>query len=75
MTSPEEKSTQEYVEDVSRVPTNNDPQTQHVPLWQSVKKWPRGIAYCLALSSAILLYGYDLVIVGTVSAMPAFQYV
>ncbi|KAJ5198643.1 uncharacterized protein N7498_007760 [Penicillium cinerascens] len=70
----DEKSTQEYVEDVPRAPPNNDPQTKHVPLLQSVKKWPRVILYCLALSSAILLYGYDLVIVGTVSAMPAFQH-
>lgn len=49
-------------------------QTQeHPPLWQSLKGWPKVVGYNLALSSAILLYGYDLVIVGTVSAMPAFQ--
>jgi hypothetical protein len=45
----------------------------HTPLWQSIKKFPRIVGYCLALSSAILLYGYDLVIVGTVAAMPQFQ--
>lgn len=47
--------------------------TSHIPLWQSIKKFPRIVGYCLALSSAILLYGYDLVIVGTVAAMPQFQ--
>lgn len=47
--------------------------TSHTPLWQSIKKFPRIVGYCLALSSAILLYGYDLVIVGTVAAMPQFQ--
>jgi hypothetical protein len=47
----------------------------HIPLWQSIKTFPRIVGYCLALSSAILLYGYDLVIVGTVAAMPQFQYV
>ena len=47
--------------------------TSHVPLWQSFKKSPNIVGYCLALSSAILLYGYDLVIVGTVAAMPQFQ--
>lgn len=46
----------------------------HVPLLHSLRKSPRIVLYCVALSSAILLYGYDLVIVGTVSAMPAFQY-
>jgi hypothetical protein len=75
MTASQEKGTQEFVEDVSRTDTVNDPQAQHVPLWQSMKKWPRVVAYCLILSSAILLYGYDLVIVGSVSAMPSFQYV
>jgi len=46
---------------------------EHHSLWQSLKRWPKVVGYNLALSSAILLYGYDLVIVGTVSAMPAFQ--
>lgn len=44
----------------------------HVPLWHSVKKWPHTVTCCLALNLAILLYGDDLVIVGTVSAMPTF---
>lgn len=68
-----EKQSDEFVEHVPRSDADDPP--LHVPLWQSVKKWPRVVIYCLALSSAILLYGYDLVIVGTVSAMPAFQYV
>ncbi|KAJ5110484.1 hypothetical protein N7532_001019 [Penicillium argentinense] len=72
------KPSEDFVEDVSRsevnANTNNAPSQGHVPLWQSLKKWPRVVGYNLALSSAILLYGYDLVIVGTVSAMPAFQY-
>ncbi|CAG8248154.1 unnamed protein product [Penicillium nalgiovense] len=54
--------------DASRKPS-------HIPLWQSIRKFPRIVGYCLALSSAILLYGYDLVIVGTVAAMPQFQLV
>ncbi|KAJ5833922.1 hypothetical protein N7474_002233 [Penicillium riverlandense] len=54
--------------------SGNSSQPKYVPLWQSLKKWPKIVAYNLALSSAILLYGYDFVIVGTVSAMPAFQH-
>lgn len=69
------KSSHEFVEDVSRTDTNAMPKQGHVPLWQSLKRWPKVVGYNLALSSAILLYGYDLVIVGTVSAMPAFQFV
>ncbi|PYH39699.1 MFS general substrate transporter [Aspergillus neoniger CBS 115656] len=33
----------------------------------------RILGYCVALASGILLYKYDLVIVGNVSAMPGFQ--
>jgi hypothetical protein len=44
-------------------------------LWQNIKRY-RKIAYItLGMTSAILLYGYDNVIVGTVTGMPGFQYV
>jgi hypothetical protein len=61
------------VENVSSVDSHG--KTTHIPLWHSIKKFPRIVGYCVALSSAILLYGYDLVIVGTVAAMPQFQYI
>lgn len=70
-----DKPTQEFVEDASPSSTTIPAHATHTPLWQLLKRWPKVVMYCLALSSAILLYGYDLVIVGTVSAMPAFQYV
>ena len=44
-------------------------------LWQNVKKYRKVSWITLALTSAILLYGYDNVVVGTVSGMPRFQYV
>lgn len=44
-----------------------------ISLFQATKLYPRIVGYCLGLSSAILLYGYDLVIVGTVAALPQFQ--
>ncbi|KAJ5116907.1 hypothetical protein N7456_001255 [Penicillium angulare] len=74
MTDATSKPTHEFVEDVSRTQTNDSPSPKHVPLWHAIRKWPKVVMYNLALSSAILLYGYDLVIVGTVSAMPAFQH-
>ncbi|KAJ5330139.1 hypothetical protein N7452_010529 [Penicillium brevicompactum] len=66
-------SSKETVQCVSRVDTieKSSPKS----LWQSVKASPRIVGYCLALSSAILMYGYDLVIVAAVAAMPQFQYV
>lgn len=50
--------------------TNED---AHLTLKQSLKKWRRVAIYSLCMTSAILMYGYDYVIVGTVSAMPSFQ--
>lgn len=43
------------------------------PLLDQIKQSRLTVAYCLALASGIVLYGYDLVIVGNVSSMPAFQ--
>ncbi|KAH3962501.1 hypothetical protein HBH70_161560 [Parastagonospora nodorum] len=42
-------------------------------LWQNIKKYRKVVWITIALTSAILLYGYDNVVVGTVSAMPVFQ--
>ena len=42
-------------------------------LLTAIKKWRRTIWICVGMTSAILLYGYDYVIVGTVSSMPSFQ--
>lgn len=67
------KPTQDFIEDVSLPRTGHVSHEVNSPLWHSLKRWPKVVMYNLALSSAILLYGYDLVIVGTVSAMPAFQ--
>jgi hypothetical protein len=42
-------------------------------LWQNAKRYRRVVYVTFGLSSAILLYGYDFVIVGTISGMPEFQ--
>lgn len=47
----------------------------HLTVWQAIKKWNRVFWYTLSISSTILMFGYDFVIVGNSSAMPAFQYV
>ncbi|OAA40948.1 General substrate transporter [Metarhizium rileyi] len=45
----------------------------NLTLWQSVKRYKNVVWCCLGLTTTILLYGYDYVIVGTTSAMPSFQ--
>ncbi len=40
---------------------------------QAVQRYPKVAAYSLALTTSILLWGYDLVVVGSVTGLPAFQ--
>lgn len=42
-------------------------------LWQNIKRYRKIVGITFGLTSAILLYGYDNVVVGTVSGMPEFQ--
>lgn len=44
-------------------------------MWTSIKTYPKLSGYCFALSLTALLAGYDVVIVGSITALPAFQYV
>lgn len=68
------RGSSEFIEVVSQT-LDSPGQTEKVSLWQSVKIYPKIVGCCFGLTAAILLYGYDLAIVGTVSAMPEFQYV
>lgn len=45
---------------------------ENISFFQAMRKYRRIVGICLALASAFLMYGYDTVIVGTVSAMPSF---
>jgi hypothetical protein len=42
-------------------------------LWLNVKKYRKVVWITFGMATAILLYGYDQVIIGTVSGMPVFQ--
>lgn len=46
---------------------------EELRLMPAVKLYPKITRYTFFLMSAILLYGYDLVIVGTIPAVPGFQ--
>lgn len=45
----------------------------HEGLWRRFRRWPRLSLWAFALSVAILLYGYDNVIVGNITSVPEFQ--
>lgn len=46
-----------------------------MPLRTAIRRFPKVAGYSFFVTLAILLWGYDLVIVGTVSSIPAFQMV
>lgn len=45
----------------------------NLTLLESFKKWRLVVYYCLGMSTALLMYGFDTVIIGSVAAMPSFQ--
>lgn len=49
--------------------------SKELSLWQALRKWPKVSAYCLALTSAILLWGYDMAMNGNLAGLDQFQYV
>lgn len=65
------KPSVEHVENTTSAASDTVKKTS---LIADLKQSPKVAAYCLALTTGILLYGYDLVIVGNVSSMPNFQY-
>jgi hypothetical protein len=48
-------------------------ESTELTIWQTVKVNPKVIAYSVALTVGPLIYGFDNIIVGLVTAMPAFQ--
>lgn len=44
-------------------------------LWQNLRRYPKVSAYCIALTSGILLWGYDLAMSGNLAGMDQFKYV
>ena len=64
--------TAEQISEVNSASTGRTGDEQRT-LWQNVKKYRKVTYITLSLTSAILLYGYDNVVVGTISAMPDFQ--
>lgn len=43
-------------------------------LWTGLKEYSRVSMYCLALTSAILLWGYDMAMTGNLYGMDEFKY-
>jgi hypothetical protein len=62
----------EHVEPATVVPFVENGDTGVLSLLESIRKFPKIIAYVFLLCPAIILFGFDTVIVSTLSAMPYF---
>jgi len=58
---------------VENAPPTGDATPEKLSLWQAIRKWPKVAGYCLALTTAILLWGYDMAMVGNLASLPQFQ--
>ena len=56
--------------DVAR-PSTTDMKPQS--LWKNLRRHPKAVGYCVALTSGILLWGYDMAMTGNLAGLPAFQ--
>lgn len=70
--SEEDIKTLEY-EPVTKESADFPKGEERLSLWAAIRKWPRAAGWSIALTSTILLWGYDNALVGSVSAMPVFQ--
>lgn len=52
-------------------PSNNP--DDNLSLAQALKRYPRVVRYCLALTIAIIGWGYDLVVVGSITGVDSFK--
>lgn len=53
--------------------SNHGTEGADMDMRQRFRKWPRLSLWAIALCTPILLYGYDFVIVGNITSVPAFQ--
>src|SRR5688572_4874424 len=61
-------------ETVSNISTGQ-PQPDHheMPLRKAIRQYSKIVGFLFSMTTSILLWGYDSVIVGSVTAIPAFQ--
>ncbi|KAH7130951.1 general substrate transporter [Dactylonectria macrodidyma] len=46
---------------------------EKLPLGKAIRKYPKVIGYCLGLTVVVVGWGYDLVVVGSITAVESFQ--
>lgn len=46
---------------------------EKIPLGKAIRQYPKIVGYCLALTIVVVGWGYDLVVVGSITAVDSFQ--
>ncbi|KAK7430474.1 hypothetical protein QQZ08_002993 [Neonectria magnoliae] len=46
---------------------------EKLPLGKSIKRYPKIVGYCLGLTTVVIGWGYDLVVVGSITGVDPFQ--
>lgn len=60
-----------HLEDVPTREPSVDP--AEMTLFRNLRKSPKVAAYCLGLTSVILLWGYDMAMTSNLASLPEFQ--
>jgi hypothetical protein len=61
----------EAAKEALSLPTHDD--MEGLSLWETVTESPKAIAYCCCMSLGPFVFGFDNIIIGLVTGMPAFQ--
>ena len=69
----DKKSSVEAVEHRRASIVNASNESRELTIWETVKQNPKVIAASVTMTIGPLIYGFDNVIVGLVTAMPSFQ--
>jgi hypothetical protein len=72
----EKKDTTQHIEQGQEAPKPDNGQSQagdNQTVWQVVWEKRMAVLYCLCLSLGPIAYGFDMIIISLVTAMPAFQ--
>lgn len=59
--------------DLGTVDDGGEREPDTLPLWTAVKRYPKVVAYCVAMAIPVVSYGYDQVIVGAVPGVDSFK--
>ncbi|KAF2267781.1 MFS general substrate transporter [Lojkania enalia] len=61
------------MDSIGSSPPSSQPDPHELPLRKAIRQYSKVMGYLFSMTTAVLLWGYDSVIVGSITAIPAFQ--